>query len=155
MVEIIVLNRQQDVPIHLPSVESAISFVLQQMQAWPDEVACHFVSKSEISELHQVFFDDPTPTDCISLPIDAVKTGGYQCLGEIFVCPQVAREYVLQQHLPHDVYHETTLYVIHGLLHLLGYDDLEDRDRLLMEAKQQELLELLKQHALILSSPQA
>ena len=102
-----------------------------------EEVVIHLVDKEEISELHRTYFNDPTPTDCISFPIDDVL------LGEVFVCPAVAWEYALKH--KKDPYMETALYIIHGLLHLLGYDDQDRADRLQMQRKQQRCLKQLAQ----------
>lgn len=76
-----------------------------------------------------MFFQDPTPTDCITFPFDQ------KFLGEIFVCPKVAKEYD-----PKKPHLETTLYIIHGILHLLGFNDIEKKERAKMALKQRHLL---------------
>lgn len=101
-----------------------------------DEASLYFVDTPRICELHGQFFDDPTPTDCISFPMDDVDEEGYRVMGDLFVCPATAMNYVLSN--GGDVYQELTLYVVHGLLHLIGYDDIEDDDRI--EMKQQEVV---------------
>ena len=103
-----------------------------------DEVAIHFVSEREICELHAQFFDDPSPTDCITLPIE--QAPGYHCLGEFFVCPAV----LLDEEEP---YTEATLCIAHSILHLIGYHDHTDA----MRAKENEVMEHLKNAGLLLS----
>ena len=88
----------------------------------------HFVSKAEISEIHGNFFNDPTPTDCITFPFREAEL-----LGEIFVCPKVAMEYSSE-----NAYAETTLYIIHAILHLIGYDDIDEKDEILMRKAEAE-----------------
>lgn len=109
-----------------------------------DEVAIHFVDKKTISQLHQDYFNDPTPTDCISFPLDSTEDpeAGYQHLGDIFVCPEAAILYS-QSHSV-DVKNELARYVIHGLLHLFGYDDIKLKDSKLMRKKEDEYLSLEK-----------
>lgn len=103
-----------------------------------DEVSIHFVDTPTICQLHEEFFDDPTTTDCISFPMDDQNTEGYRVMGDVFVCPETAITYVTA--FGGDPYQETTLYVIHGLLHLIGYDDIEDSDRQEMRSKESNYL---------------
>lgn len=117
--------------------------LLKQLGGRVDEVSIHFVNVKEISKLHADFFDDPSPTDCISLPLDSPfdDTGSWHVLGEVFVCPAIAKSYAKEHDL--DAYQETLLYVVHGLLHLYGYDDLEPKARRKMRAKEKELMSLI------------
>lgn len=121
-------------------VRRLVSFVLEEKKVTCDELSVHFVSKKAISKLHADFFDDPTPTDCITFPCDQ------EYLGDIFVCPEVAKEYD-----PINPNLETSLYIIHGILHLLGYDDIKVGDRKKMHKEQSRLLRLIEQCHLTLS----
>ncbi|MBS0623529.1 MAG: rRNA maturation RNase YbeY [Verrucomicrobia bacterium] len=150
--EIAVLNQQEDLPIDPLSVESVVAFVLEQMKTQPDEVSIYFVSEDEICSLHKDFFNDPAPTDCISLPIDPVRTAAYQHLGEIFVCPKTAFRYLELTSADKTVYQEVTLYVVHGLLHLLGYDDLSKEERKKMISQQNLLLQKLLLNNLLITN---
>lgn len=137
--EILVFNRQEDLSIEEESVQAVVQEVLFTEKRATDEVDVYFVTREEISKLHKEFFDDPSPTDCISFPMDEGKELPHNILGEIFVCPKTAILYIKQEaekdrdlHLGvffTDPYLETTLYLVHGLLHLLGYDDLEEEER--------------------------
>jgi probable rRNA maturation factor len=131
-------DTQTDLLFAPSAIEEMVSHLLENiLKVSCDEVAIHLVDKEKISELHQAYFNDPTPTDCISFPIDETV------LGEVFVCPAVACEYALKH--KKDPYMETALYIIHGLLHLLGYDDQDPADRLQMQRKQQRCLKQLAQ----------
>lgn len=135
-------QEQSDLPIDETSVEQVVKEVLSFNNIHRGELILHFVSKEEITDLHDEFFQDPTPTDCITFPIDPIDTWEIEespILGEIFVCPQVGKEYS-----PENPYFEVTLYIIHGILHLLGYDDLTDEDALLMRAAEKNQLEHLE-----------
>lgn len=108
-----------------------------------DEIAIYFVSTPIICKLHQDFFQDPTPTDCISFPYEE------DCfLGEIFVCPETASEYVKKK--GKDVYEEVMLYMVHGILHLLGYDDLEEKNRRKMKKEERRVMNYLKDQSLMI-----
>lgn len=114
-----------------------------------DEVHIHFVTQKRICELHQEFFQDPTPTDCITLPVDDFYLPGHHhVLGEAFICPKVAIDYV--SNLKSNTYNELTLYLVHCLLHLVGYDDLKPKDKKIMRAKEKShMAYLIKNHLLI------
>lgn len=134
-----VLNSQRTIAISIPSAEKLITFLLER--SGKKGMALSFVGKARISSLHAQFFDDPSPTDCITFPIREPEF-----LGEVFVCPQVAYEYVEKN--GGDVYEELTLYVVHGFLHLLGYDDLEAADQRKMRAAEKKWMQLLEKNGL-------
>ena len=137
------INQQSMISIDLQSVKKIVRFLLIALKVQCDEVAIHFVDKETICHLHDKFFDDPTPTDCITFPIDdKTDSSFYRMLGEVFVCPEVAIEYAEQHKI--DPKDEICLYVIHGLLHLLGYDDIEEDDRQIMRKKEEWCMNQLK-----------
>lgn len=107
------------------------------------EVSIYFVTKEAIGQIHRQFFQDPSPTDCISFPL----SGDH--LGEILVCPAMAIQYAKKRKL--DPYKEASLYIVHGLLHLLGYDDLEEKTRRTMRKKEKSCIRHLYEHRKLLS----
>lgn len=134
------IKKSQDFP--KPSqVNKLIDLLLAFYDVQFEEVTVNFVDTPTISQLHADFFDDPTPTDCITFPID-------DGVGEIFVCPEVGIQYAKEHNL--DVDEEVTLYVVHGILHLLGYDDIEEADRKEMREQEKRCISLLKEKGLIL-----
>ena len=115
-------------------------FFLQEKKIDNQEVVIYFVGIRKITQLHADHFQDPTPTDCITFPLNE------DILGEIFVCPKAALDYN-----PKHPYEETTLYIIHGLLHLLGYDDIDTKERGRMRREEKRLMALAKKHRCIIS----
>lgn len=93
------------------------------------EFTLHFVEKEEICRLHDEYFDDPSPTDCISFPIDGPDEP-YRILGDVFICPEVAKAYVEKK--GGGFKQEAMLYAVHGLLHLFGYDDMTPKEKRVM-----------------------
>jgi probable rRNA maturation factor len=146
--EISIEDTQSDLSIKPSQVKALVKAVLQFEGQTCDEVGIHFVNALRISELHAHYFDDPTLTDCISFPIDKDSNSPYRVLGEVFVCPKVAMEYAAAH--AKDPYEEVTLYLVHGLLHLMGYDDIEDRDRRQMRAAEKRHMKNLQQLKLYL-----
>ena len=145
-----VFNRQKDLPLRSVSAKAIVKEVLKNEAFETDEISVHFVSAQEICQLHQKFFNDPSPTDCISFPLDPLddKDSSYHILGEIFICPRAALEYDKNA-----AYEETTLYVVHGLLHLLGHDDVEAKKRRKMRAAEKKHMEWLAHKKILLKGP--
>lgn len=143
-------DRQKALPICGLSVSQVVEAVLEHEGHSCDEVCIHFIEQEEIKELHRQYFNDPTPTDCITFPMDGVKqkADDFCMLGDIFVCPEVALKYA-QKHRQ-DPYEETTLYVVHGLLHLMGYNDIEDLERDHMRAAEKRHMDNLKEKKTLL-----
>ena len=118
------------------SVRELIWNVLECQRFDCREINIYFVTERRICDLHRQFFDDPTPTDCISFPIDP------ETLGEIFVCPRTALKYADLHHI--NPFDELALYIIHGVLHLLGFDDLTPSDRRTMRKNEEKCMAYCK-----------
>jgi probable rRNA maturation factor len=73
---------------------------------------------------------------------DEEDPSDYCLLGDIFVCPKTAIKYAADHN--GDPYEETTLYVVHGMLHLFGYDDIEEDDIVEMRAAEHRHMSNLK-----------
>lgn len=146
--EVHLFNEQQDLTIADDGVFAVVNEVLKKEGHFCDELSIHFVNAQKISDLHAEFFDDPSVTDCISFPIDPPSSSGYCVLGEVFVCPKVAIDYAHAHQL--SIGSELTLYIVHGILHLLGYDDQGDEEP---EMRRAEMLHMknLEVHNLILT----
>ena len=141
-----VINNQSELSIENEHVQRIVEQVILFEHRRCDEVNIYFVDTSTICQLHADFFNDSTPTDCISFPIDDGDEGEGHCLlGEVFICPATAIAYSKKK--DKDPYTETTLYIGHGLLHLMGYDDLETKaKRRMRRAEARHMKNLLAMH---------
>lgn len=147
---VIVTNEQSDLSISKKQVVAVVKTVLHLEGRACDEVSINFVTTEEICALHQDYFDDPSPTDCISFPMsDGESTQGIQLLGDVFICPETAIEYAKENQV--DLYEEVTLYIVHGLLHLMGYDDITELEQLSMREAEERHMKHLKKMNLCLS----
>jgi probable rRNA maturation factor len=86
-----------------------------------------------IAALHEQHLGDPSPTDVMSFDVDGTA--------EIVVNVEMARR-VAREH-GHAVRAEVALYIVHGLLHTLGYDDTSKRVRTRMRAAERAVLHRL------------
>ena len=100
------------------------------------ELSLSFVDEAEIADLHERFMDEPGPTDVLSFPLDDVDEArereGVRLLGDVVVAPSEAA-----RNNPDDPDAELRLLVVHGILHLLGYDHEEDGARTRMWERQE------------------
>jgi probable rRNA maturation factor len=130
--KIYIVNRQKDLEItteRRKAIRAAVNYVLESEKKSCQELSFFFISDKAMCALHEEFFQDPSPTDCISFPMEEDTY-----LGDVFVCPKTAIRYANRH--KKEVWHEVLLYVIHGTLHLLGYDDIEPKKRKIMRQKE-------------------
>jgi probable rRNA maturation factor len=83
------------------------------------KVTLAFVNNPHIHRLNKQFLDHDEPTDVLTFPMSA--PGAKKLEGEIVIGAEVARSQAAER--GHDEQAELALYVIHGLLHLCGFDD--------------------------------
>ena len=96
------------------------------------ELSVSFVDEAEMAELHVRYMHEEGPTDVLSFPLDEVDDRGVRLLGDVIVAPVVAA-----RNNPNDPAAEIRLLVVHGILHVLGYDHEEDSERAEMWARQE------------------
>lgn len=143
-----IFDQQSDCSIQSDQIIRIVHEVLQQEGKRADEVVIHFVTTETICALHARYFNDDSVTDCISFPIDSPDEAGYCVLGEVFVCPKTAIEYARAHSVSEGF--EITLYIVHGLLHLLGYED-DDAGEEAMRAAEKLHMKNLERHNLVLN----
>ncbi|MGZ5213186.1 MAG: rRNA maturation RNase YbeY [Actinomycetota bacterium] len=96
------------------------------------ELSVSFVDESEMEDLHVRYMDEEGPTDVLSFPLDEVDDRGVRLLGDVIVAPSVAA-----RNNPDDPAGELRLLLVHGILHVLGYDHEQDAERVEMWARQE------------------
>jgi probable rRNA maturation factor len=97
-----------------------------------------FVDNNEIKRLNKKYFDTDDVTDVIAFPLDNHKNA---LNGEIVVSVETAVDTAVKENV--DVEGEIILYVVHGLLHLLGYSDVNREDAIIMHEKESKILKAL------------
>lgn len=104
----------------------------------PGELSLVFMTDPALAQLHADFLDDPTVTDVITFEGDRTLFTA----GEICVSADRAAHYA-ETH-QRDFSTELTLYLVHGWLHLAGYDDLEPAKKRRMRAAEARAMKILK-----------
>ncbi len=97
-----------------------------------------FMDRSSHSNLHGKYLQDFRPTDVITFPAD--QENGIA--GEICVSVDQAIEESRSRNL--SLVDELALYLIHGWLHLVGFDDLDKVDREIMRQEEQRVMDHVK-----------
>lgn len=144
-------QREVCVSVSSKSISDVVEVVLLLEHRKADSLSVSFVSDRVMRKYHKQFFGDASSTDCISLPLDAdfEQNVPFRHLGEIFICPKTALLYVEKNTTL--FWKELTLYLVHSLLHLLGYDDITKIQRSKMRQREQKALAFLTKKGLLLS----
>lgn len=122
------------------SITSVAQFALIESGIHPDsELSIQIVTEEIMSELHMKWMNLPGPTDVLSFPMDEMKpnsaTSGPGIVGDLVLCPSYAEKNGKQT-----LEKELELLTVHGVLHLLGYDNEEENEEVVMFALQEEIL---------------
>ncbi len=122
------------------------------------ELGLRFVDPNVMAELNLTHMGAPGPTDVLAFPIDGVNGGTHRSeptplLGDVVVCPAYAAERDPDNDAasggpaepgdrrpPGGLADELALLVVHGVLHVLGYDHLHSADAAAMQAREQQHL---------------
>ena len=106
----------------------------------PPDVSVALVDNAYIRVLNREYRGVDQPTDVLAFPMEPEETtAGEPALGDIVISVERAREQARE--FKHPLRREVALLCVHGLLHLLGYEDETEAGASAMWSKQKELLE--------------
>ena len=135
--KIIVRNLQRAVPLDVADLENfaakALQFCLQLRKSEPTdltrlrEISILFISDRRMALLHRRFLNQSGPSDVITFQH-----------GEIVISAEAARRQA--RTFGNSSGREVRLYIVHGLLHLHGFDDRSQADARKMKAAQEKIL---------------
>ena len=120
-------------------IRSWVGAVFTILERSPLALTVRVVGEEEMTKLNQRHRGRNQPTNVLSFPIEALPGMCTDLLGDIVVCgPVVNREAAIQHKLP--MSHWAHM-VVHGMLHLLGYDHKSDQEATAMETLEKSVLE--------------
>lgn len=144
----IALFDEQDEPLQTDHLVELARIVLRG-EGLPEEteVAIALTDADRIAALNGSHLGKDGPTDVLSFPLEDLAPGLVPntlaggpplAIGDVVICPEVVRSRAEAAAVPFD--DEMALMVVHGLLHLLGYDHVDDADAALMEGRERSYL---------------
>ena len=109
------------------------------------ELEISLVDEAEMTRLHEEWMDEAGPTDVLSFPMDELRPNELSendevpvVLGDVVICPDVARQQ--GDTAGHGMEKELRILLVHGILHLLGFDHLEPEEEAEMFALQGKIV---------------
>jgi len=107
------------------------------------EISVTFVDLDEIHELNKQYRGVDKPTDVLSFPQfddleEEIPEACEICLGDVVICEQKAREQA--EEFGHSFERELVYLFTHSVLHLLGYDHMEDDEKKAMREREEEIM---------------
>lgn len=144
----IFLADEQDVPLSTEPLRRLATIVMREESLPPDsEVALMLVEDAQMAEYNVRFMHRDGPTDVLAFPLEHLEpgvpperraNGAPLNLGDIMISPAYVERQAIEQDVKFE--EELELMVVHGMLHLLGYDHRVDGEAEVMEARERELL---------------
>ena len=132
-----IANLQKHYKIKDNKIKQVVKEVLGKKSS-SAKLSIAFVDNNEIKKLNKKYFDSDDVTDVIAFPLDNHKNA---LNGEIVISVETAVDTAVKENV--DVEGEIVLYVVHGLLHLLGYSDVNREDAIIMHEKESKILKAL------------
>lgn len=145
------LADEQTEQVGVDDLHSLAGLVLRE-EGYPEdaEVTLLFISEAEMASYNERFLNREGPTDVLAFPVEELLPGVLPetdpqgpplMLGDVVVAPAYVRRQAAKYGVSFE--DEMALMVTHGILHLLGYDHIDDSDAERMESRERELLALV------------
>jgi len=142
------INQACNIPIDEQIIRKAASTTLDvekqlHQPALDLELSIYLTDDAEIQRLNKMYRNVDSPTDVLAF---AMREGedtdiNPQLLGDIVISVETAQRQASE--VGHSLEMEFSLLTAHGVLHLLGYDDVTDSSAAIMRAKEETILRLL------------
>jgi len=127
------------IKISAKSLDELCTIVAQDIGLDAESCSVIFVNDAKLKKMHGQYLNDPTETDVITFDLGDNKTEG-----EIYISSD--RAIAQADEFDVSVEEEITRLIIHGLLHLKGFDDRTEPERLVMKKEENRLVGLWTTH---------
>jgi len=162
--EVIIINSQKDVPINENYYKEISEFIFKKLEKEKNsELNIVFIGRDEIRDLNLKYRNIDSETDVLSFSYKGDKEifdfmnkesganeEGFKqeydffTVGEILICPLVAKEKLKDYDNNWNLEKLIIFLIIHGMLHIYGYDHENEEDSLKMEAEQEKLMKMVE-----------
>jgi len=144
--EIVITNLQKKIPLQTNQIKNIVLEILRYQKIQKSVLSVVFVSSQKIRALNKKFLNRSYATDVLAFDLSgngsvgkkSLKISPEQITGDIIISTDAVKQNSLKFKTSES--HELVLYIVHGILHLLGYDDHNDSDIKRMRLKEQEIL---------------
>ena len=141
--QISITSHREPEPLELSAFERLSAFVLEREEApGNSELSIALVEIAEMTQLNGEYRGKEGPTDVLSFECDdlcaVIDPDEPIMLGDVVIAPEIAETQAAEY--GHTVEEELNLLLVHGVLHLLGYDHEDDADAEVMQARERALL---------------
>lgn len=131
------INNESGIEVDEQRLVALALFALDSLRIHPQaELSILLVDTDTMAAYHEKYMDEPGPTDVLSFPMDELRPpkDGEEpplgMLGDIVLCPEVTAAQAADSNRTPE--QEADYLLIHGLLHLLGYDHAEPEEKQVM-----------------------
>lgn len=140
LIDLQIASDNQTIPT-LESFQLWLDTALQHVDKLAQEVTIRIVDESESQTLNHTYREKNQPTNVLSFPFEAPVEVDIAFLGDMVICAPVVEKEAEQQrkHCEHHWAHMT----VHGALHLMGFDHIEEADAEVMESTEIAILSKL------------
>jgi probable rRNA maturation factor len=135
-----VLNEQDELVVDLEKVRGVCEHILADGAIHSGKVNVVLVDSDTIQQYNRDFLQHDYPTDTISFPTEVRRDEGY-LEGEVLACAGIAKERA--EEFGWTAEEELMLYIVHGMLHLTGFDDVTPEQQAVMQEKERSYLATL------------
>ena len=125
-----------------------LKYISQALEIKPKNITVRVVETAESEALNHQFRGKKTPTNVLSFPADLPEVAKEDYLGDIIICAAVVEQEAIAQNKPIDSHWAHML--VHGVLHLQGYDHITEQ-----QAEEMEGLEIKLLASLDIANPYA
>lgn len=141
----VLVSNESGVSCDTQALDDLAHWLLLQLRLHPDcELGITLIDPERMTELHEDWMNEPGPTDVLSFPIDELRSapvgeiGEVGVLGDVLLCPAFLGPQ--RERSGRSLDEELAFLVVHGTLHLVGFDHMEPEEEKAMFALQDELL---------------
>jgi probable rRNA maturation factor len=129
------INNLTKLKINLKEIKKFLQSAIKELKI-KKSISLALINTQTIKKLNEIYRGQNKTTDVLSF------SGDDNYLGEIIICLKVAQSQAKQKN--HSLEKEIKILLVHGLLHLLGYDHENKKDLLLMKNKECKILSIIK-----------
>ena len=119
-------------------IQSWVSLTLKTISSDRQDLTVRLVSEQEIQVLNRTYRQKDYPTNVLSFPFESIPQVENNYLGDVVICLSVVKTESIQQDKSFEDHF--ALMVIHGTLHLCGFDHQSDAEAEKMEGIEQRIL---------------